>query len=106
MSNDPKDTTAHKGPEMQLQIQMDDDIAQGVYSNLVMVNHSQTEFVLDYMFVQSQPPKGKVRSRILLHPQTVKRLLLALNNNVRNYEKRFGTIELNPVSKPPASDVH
>ncbi len=91
---------------MQLQVQMDEDLSQGAYANLVMVNHSQTEFVLDYIFVHSQPPKGKVRSRILLHPQTVKRLLLALNNNVKTYEKRFGTIELNPTPGPSSTEVH
>lgn len=75
-----------------LQIQIDEDIAQGAYANMATVTHSPTEFVLDFIYVQPQQPRGKVRSRIITSPQHLKQLLLALQDNVRRYEERFGPI--------------
>ena len=83
-----------KPKKVNIQIQLDDDVAQGAYVNLVMVNHSQTEFTLDFIYVQPQQPKAKVRARIISSPKHTKRLLEALRDNVTKYEKRFGTIEI------------
>lgn len=80
-----------------LQIQLDDDVAQGTYSNLVMINHSETEFFLDFIFVPSGSPRAKVRSRMLLNPRQAKRLIGALQENVGKYEQRFGTIPATPL---------
>lgn len=77
----------------QLQIQIDDDVAQGIYANLATVTHNPTEFVLDFIYVQPQQAKAKVRSRVITSPQHIKRLLAALEENVARYEKRFGPIE-------------
>ncbi|AKU92294.1 DUF3467 domain-containing protein [Vulgatibacter incomptus] len=77
----------------QLEIQIDEDTAQGVYANLATVTHNPTEFVLDFIYVQPQQPKAKVRSRVITSPLHLKRLLLALQENVARYEKRFGPIE-------------
>ncbi len=82
-----------KTTELKLEIQLDEDLAQGVYANLAVVNHTDTEFVLDFIFVQPQAPRAKVRSRVVTSPQHFKRLLQAWQENLRIYEERFGTIE-------------
>ena len=79
-----------------IQLQLDEATAQGVYTNLVMINHSENEFVLDFAYLQPSSPAAKVRSRIISSPRHTKRLLLALQKNVARYEERFGTIELSP----------
>lgn len=89
MSND-----ANRDKHVQIQIQLDEDVAQGVYVNLALVNHTETEFTIDVMYLQPQQPKAKVRSRIISSPKHTKRLLNALQENVRRYEDRFGPIDL------------
>lgn len=88
--------------EIQLQVQMDDDVAQGVYINMAMVNHSETEFTIDMIYIQPQQPKAKVRTRIITSPKHCKRLLLALQDNISKYEAKFGTID---ISGPGPGDV-
>ena len=77
-----------------LQVQIDEDVAQGVYSNLVLLNHTENEFVLDFAYLQPNSPAAKVRARIISSPRHTKRLLVALQKNVERYEERFGVIEL------------
>jgi hypothetical protein len=89
-----------KTPEMQLQIQLDDDIANGHYINMALVNHTETEFTIDFIYVQPQQPKAKVRSRIITNPKHMKRLLNAMQDNVTKYEARFGAIELMETPNP------
>lgn len=84
--------------KVSIQIQIDDDVAQGLYTNLAMVNHNETEFTLDFIFVQPQQPRAKVRARIISSPKHTKRLLEALKDNVTKYEKRFGTIDISGPS--------
>lgn len=79
---------------VQIQIQLDDDVAQGMYVNLAMVNHSETEFTIDVMYVQPQQPRATVRARLISSPKHTKRLLQALEDNIRRYEARFGSIEV------------
>lgn len=79
--------------KINIQIQMDEEIAQGLYANLAMVNHSETEFTLDFIYVQPQQPKAKVRARIISSPKHTKRLLEALKDNMDKYENRFGTVD-------------
>lgn len=79
---------------VQIQIQLDDEVAQGMYVNLALVNHTETEFTIDVMYLQPQHPKAKVRARIISSPKHTKRLLLALQENVRRYEERFGAIDI------------
>lgn len=83
-----------KGKHVRLQIQIDDETAQGMYVNLALVNHTETEFTIDAMYVQPQQPKAKVRARLISSPQHTKRLLKALDENVRRYEDRFGEIDI------------
>ena len=90
-----------KPPEVQLQIQLDDAIANGQYVNMALVNHTETEFTLDFIYVQPQQPRAKVLSRIITNPKHMKRLILAMQDNVAKYESKFGVIQLlendNPI---------
>lgn len=79
-------------PEVKLEIQLDEETAQGVYVNLAVVNHNESEFVLDFIFVQPQAPRAKVRSRVILAPQHAKRLVAALQDNVARYEQQLGEV--------------
>ena len=88
------DRNAQGGKQVQIQIQLDDDIAQGMYVNLALVNHTETEFTVDVMYLQPQQPRAKVRARIISSPKHTKRLLVALQENIRRYEERFGAIDL------------
>jgi len=85
----------------QLSIEIDDVTAQGLYSNLAFLSHSEQEFILDFIFLSPQQPKAKVRSRIITSPKHAKRLMTALMDNVRKYESRFGEI---PADKAPQSN--
>ena len=78
----------------QIQIEVDDATAQGQYANLALISHSETEIVLDFIFLQPQVPKAKVRSRIITSPSHAKKLLLALEDNLKKYESRFGKINV------------
>lgn len=91
---------ADKPAELKLQIQIDDAIANGQYVNMALVNHTETEFTLDFIYVQPQQPKAKVLSRVITNPKHMKRLLLAIQDNVAKYEAKFGTIELTDSSNP------
>ena len=68
-------------------------MADGVYSNLAIITHSNSEFVLDFVRVMPGVPKAKVRSRILLTPQHAKRLMRALNDNITKFEALHGNIK-------------
>ena len=93
--------------EVKLEIQVDEDVAQGVYANLAVVNHSDAEFTLDFIFVQPQAPRAKVRSRVITSPKHLKRLLMALEDNVKKYEQRFGPIDVgSPDDVPQAGGYH
>ena len=80
-------------PEINLEIQMDDAVANGQYVNMSIVNHNDSEFVVDCIYVQPQAPKARVKSRLIMSPRHAKRMMLALQENVANYEKRFGSID-------------
>jgi len=87
-----------KKQEVKLEIQLDEDVAQGAYVNLAVVNHNESEFVVDFIFVQPQAPRAKVRSRVILSPQHAKRFVAALQDNVGRYEQNFG--EIAPAAQP------
>ena len=91
-----------KPQEVKLEIQLDEDIAQGVYVNLAAVNHNDSEFVVDFIFVQPQAPRAKVRSRVILSPQHAKRFASAILENVNRYEQNFGEIE---AGMPPVDEA-
>jgi hypothetical protein len=82
-----------KPPEQQIQIDLDEGTAQGAYCNLVLINHTDSEFILDFAFMQPAAPRARVRARILSSPRHTKQLLRALEANVQRYEDRFGKID-------------
>lgn len=85
----------------QLQIELNEDIAQGIYSNLAVITHSTSEFIVDFIRVMPGLPKANVKSRIILTPENTKRLLKALEENLNKYERAFGFIRLSdeqPIS--------
>ncbi len=77
----------------QLNIELPAEIAHGVYSNLAIISHSPTEFILDFIQVLPGAPKAQVRSRVILAPQHAKRLLLALGDNLEKFEQNHGRID-------------
>lgn len=87
--------------QLQLQLLVDDVTAQGVYANMAMVNHNETEFVLDFIYVQPQVPKAVVRSRVITSPKHLKRLVTALQENIARYEAQFGKIDVSGPAKQP-----
>src|ERR1700712_2799598 len=81
--------------ENQLNIELSEEIAEGIYSNLAIITHSNSEFVLDFIRVMPGVPKAKVKSRIILTPEHAKRLLTALHDNVEKFEAVNGRIKIN-----------
>ncbi len=90
----------NKPPEVQLQIQLDDAVANGQYANMALVNHTETEFTLDFIYVQPQQPRAKVLSRIITNPKHMKRLMLAIQDNLAKYEAKFGAVEVTDPGTP------
>lgn len=88
--------------EQKLEIQIDEATAQGIYANLGIINHNDSEFTIDFVYLQPQAPQGKVRARIVTSPRHAKRLLIALEENIRRFEANFGTIELGPAGSEAA----
>ena len=82
-----------KNNNNQLQIELTEEIAQGIYSNLAIITHSSSEFVLDFVRVMPGIPKANVKSRIILTPEHAKRLLLALQENIQKYEAVNGVVK-------------
>ncbi len=76
----------------QLNIEISEEVADGVYSNLAIITHSNSEFVLDFVRVMPGMPKAKVKSRVLITPQHAKRLMRALNENITKFESMHGSI--------------
>jgi hypothetical protein len=87
-------------PAPKIQIQIDDDVAQGTYTNLVLINHNENEFILDFAFIQPSNGRAKVRTRVISSPRHTKRLLAALQKNLERYEERFGTIDVSTDDDP------
>lgn len=78
--------------ENQINIELSEEIAEGVYANLAMIAHSNSEFVVDFIRLMPGVPKAKVKSRIILTPEHAQRLLFALQDNISKYEESFGEI--------------
>jgi len=78
-----------------LNIEIPEEIAEGTYSNLAIIAHSNSEFVIDFVRLVPNVPKAKVKSRVILTPVHAKKLLQALHDNVNKYEAQFGEIDAN-----------
>jgi len=77
----------------QVNIELSEEIAQGIYSNLAVITHSPSEFVLDFIRVMPGIPKAQVKSRIVVTPEHAKRLMMALNDNIKRFEALHGSIK-------------
>lgn len=77
----------------QLNIELSEEMAEGVYSNLAIITHSNSEFVIDFIKIMPGTPKAKVKSRVVLTPQHAKRLVKALKDNVAKFESVHGPIK-------------
>jgi len=94
MADEPKPAAP---AEHQLSVQIDTQIGVGVYSNMMMISHRREEFILDFLFVQPQrtsqgQPIANLRSRVITSPEHTKRIVRALQENIRRYEEAFGPI--------------
>jgi len=84
----------------QIDIELADDVAQGIYSNLAVISHSSSEFVVDFVRIVPGVPKAKVKSRIILTAEHAKRLQIALQENINRFESNFGKIKLASQNGP------
>jgi len=87
----------------QINIELGEEQAEGIYSNLAMITHSHSEFICDFIKMMPGVPKAKVKARIILTPQHAKRLLKALKDNITKYESLHGKIDVpeGPEGLPP-----
>jgi hypothetical protein len=77
----------------QINIELNEEVAQGTYANLAIITHSPSEFIVDFIRMMPGMPKAPVKSRIILTPEHAKRLMLALRENVMKYEASHGPIK-------------
>jgi hypothetical protein len=90
----------------QISIELSDEISQGTYSNLAIITHSASEFILDFVRIMPGVQKAKVKSRIILTPEHAKRLLAALQDNISKYESAHGQIKNVEGSGNPAMPMN
>ena len=85
--------------DVQIEIKVDETVATGVFSNFANITHSAEEYILDFLFINPTPPPGfgKLVSRVIMTPGHAKRILLALSNNIKNYEDKFGEIKISSI---------
>ena len=86
--------------KQQINIELGEKEAEGIYSNLAIITHSPAEFIIDFTRVVPGVPKAKVHARIITTPQHAKMLLKALQDNVDKFEKRFGEIKIEGQPNP------
>jgi len=87
--------------DQKINIELDQEVAEGIYSNLAVINHSVSEFIVDFVSLMPGSPKAKVKSRIILSPQHAKRLKNALEDNINRFEKSNGKIKNDDQSNIP-----
>ena len=93
MAKEINNPTGQNSPQGQLNIELSEEMAEGIYSNLAIITHSNSEFVIDFIKLMPGTPKAKVKSRIILTPQHAKRLLRALGDNINKFESIHGSIK-------------
>ncbi len=84
-----------------LNIELSDEVAEGTYSNLAIITHSRSEFIVDFIKMLPGIPKAKVKSRIILTPQHAKRLIKALQDNMKKFEQMHGNIKESDMDQIP-----
>lgn len=93
-------------PQQQINVELGEKEAEGIYSNLALITHSPAEFVMDFTRMLPGIPKAKVFARIIMTPQHAKSFLRALEDNVKKYENQFGEIKLFGDNKQKAYGFH
>ena len=81
----------------EINIEIDDKVADGIYSNFAVIAHSSSEFVLDFIRLMPGSEKGQVKCRVILAPEQAKRLLISLQENIKRYETTFGDIKIHTL---------
>ncbi|HPE33546.1 MAG TPA: DUF3467 domain-containing protein [Bacteroidales bacterium] len=84
-----------------INIELSEEVAEGIYSNLAIITHSRSEFIIDFVKMLPGIPKAKVKSRIILTPQHAKRLLKALQDNIRKFESMHGELKESDQDQMP-----
>ncbi len=84
--------------QKKIEVQLDPNIMMGIFSNVANISHTKEEFILDHLIIQQNPaPFGKLVSRIIVTPGHAKRILMALQENIKKYEANFGIIDESEV---------
>lgn len=96
--------------EQKINIELDEKTAEGIYSNLAIINHSISEFIVDFITLMPGAPKAKVKSRVILTPEHAKRLHNALGDNIHRFEQANGPIKTQdqppiPLNFGPAGEA-
>ena len=100
-----------KNPVQQINIELDEKVASGEYSNFVVVTHSAAEFIMDFTRILPGVPKAKVHSRIIMAPPHAKAFMNALRDNITKFESKHGEIQnpgqagYGPVNVNPSEDT-
>jgi hypothetical protein len=90
-----------QGNPNQINIELPEEVSEGTYSNLSIITHSQSEFIVDFIQLMPGVPKGKVKSRIIMTPDNAKKLMKAITENVQKFESTHGVIkETGPAGNP------
>jgi hypothetical protein len=93
MADDKKKIEINQPQDNQINIELSEETAEGIYANLAMIAHSNSEFVIDFIRLMPGIPKAKVKARIVITPEHAKRFLNALQENIEKYEESFGGIK-------------
>ncbi len=93
MSDDQNNQDENQSDDNQINIELSEEMAEGTYSNLAVITHSDAEFIFDFVRIMPGVPKGKVKSRVFMTPKHAKKLYKALEENIKKYESAHGKVE-------------
>ncbi len=100
------DFKENKQSENQLSIELSEEVAEGVYTNLAIISHSNSEFIMDFVNIMPGVPKAKVKSRVVMNPQNTKRLIHALTENLRKFEQMHGSVKMEKGPENPGFPIN
>jgi uncharacterized protein (DUF1778 family) len=106
MSDQNSNNSSSKKNKNQININLSEEVAQGIYSNLAVINHSSAEFVLDFIRMMPGMPQAEVKSRVILTPEHAKRFMKALKENIEKYEQVHGEIDSTKGGGGPAMPMN
>jgi len=101
ISNKEKKMEPKNPAQNKINLELSDEVAEGIYSNLAIITHSRSEFIIDFVKMLPGIPKAKVKSRIILTPQHAKRLVKALIDNIKKFESLHGEIKESDIDQIP-----